>query len=136
MGLKGRETFVLHGDRFRHYFGDAALAVAGQAAVLRPVHPVLDVKMDGPLPGELPAFPGIKASMDIVGRVVHRAEVANVRLFQNGPHQVLDALRLISVDAVFVLVHQANAGFSASLILVPHTVQDVAPPMSRHLLGR
>ena len=110
MWFQRGEAVVLHGHGLGHDLRDPALAFADQAAVLFAVHPILDVEMDRPLLGKLPTLPGIKAAVHVVRRIVDGAEVADVGLLEDCFQQVLDALGVIAVDAVLVLVDEADVG--------------------------
>ncbi len=67
--------------------------------------PILDVEMDGPGLGLLPAFPRIETAEDKVGRVVGGPQVFVVDRGQD----IDDAFRGIAVDAVLVFVEQGDA---------------------------
>src|SRR5262249_30245266 len=71
----------------------------------------------------------VEADVDIIGRIVNRPEVAEIHLFENRLHQVFNPLRFVSVNAVLVLVDQANSRLLGQLDLVPHPVEHIAPPV-------
>jgi hypothetical protein len=81
--------------------------------------PVFDVEMNRPVAGLEPAFPGIVAAKNVVGRVVHRSELWMVERGQ----QIQDSLRGIAVDAMFVFVEQANTSFLGNIEFATEPVE-------------
>src|SRR5262249_14312064 len=98
--LHGGEAVVTHRDGIGHHVGDAALALARDAAVRLAARPVLDVEMRGVGLGRAPAFQWVVAAEDEVRRIVRRLERRTLNLRE----QIGDALRRVAVDAVFILM--------------------------------
>src|SRR5262249_42470217 len=94
--LQDREAVVSRGDRGGDDLGPAAVALAGQAAVLLAGAPVLDVEVGGVGPGRHPALPGVVAAEDEVGGVVGRPESGA----GHRRKEVGEALRRVAIDAV------------------------------------
>ena len=129
MGLQRSETVVIHGHRLGHDLDDSAIALAGHPPVLFAVNPVLNVEMDGPPLGELPALPRIEAAVNVVRRVVDRGEIRDIDLLQDGFQQVMDALGIIAVDTMLVFVDQPDTSLLSDANFVPHPVEHVAAPV-------
>ena len=109
------------------HLGDAALPLAGQAAVLLAGDPVLDVEVGRHVLRLLPALPRVVAAEDVVGRVVDRPEGVGCRTAAN---RSTHAVRRVAVDAVLVLVQQADAGLLGQPRLLCHAVEHLAAPLS------
>src|SRR5436190_985966 len=98
-------AFVDVGDRF----GNAALALAGNRAVLRPLLPVLDMEVDDPVARFEPTFHRIVAAENEVRGIIGGADNIRSERLPQMTQQIGDALGRVAINAMLIFMYDAHA---------------------------